>query len=159
MRVIGIDPGYDRLGVAVVERQDGSERLLFSTCIEPERSLPLPERIAEGARAVADILDKYRPDAAAIEKTFFNKNQKTAIAVSEARGALLYVVIEAGVSVAEYTPQEIKIAVTGYGRSDKRGIADMVPRLVALGGERRGDDELDAIAAALTHLASVGNQS
>ncbi|MCI0619414.1 crossover junction endodeoxyribonuclease RuvC [Candidatus Wolfebacteria bacterium] len=155
MRVIGIDPGYDRLGVAVVERRGEKNHVLFSTCLEASRSLSFSERIRTGAAGVADIVTKYRPTAAAIEKTFFSKNQKTAIAVSEARGAILYVLANAEVPITEYTPQEVKIAVTGYGKSGKDHVADMVSRLTVLDDATRRDDEFDAVAIALTHLAST----
>lgn len=156
MRVLGVDPGYDRLGVAVLEYQDGKEQVLYSSCIETSRSATLPERLAELGTQLATVLKNHRPTALAIETLFFNKNQKTGIGVAHARGVVVYLAIEAGCAVYEFGPQEIKVAVTGYGNSDKGAVIDMVQRLVPTAPSSALDDEHDAIAVAMTCLAHHG---
>jgi len=154
MRVLGIDPGYDRCGVAVAERDaSGKDVLLYSTCITPPKG-EHAERLRVIVTEVEHITEEYVPTVCAIEKVFFSKNQKTALAVAEARGALLATVSRAGLPVAGYSPQEIKLAMTGYGKSTKGQVADMVTKLVSVRENVQYDDEFDAIAIALTHLAS-----
>lgn len=156
MRVIGIDPGYDRLGVAVMEYREGKEHLLYSTCIESDKKQSLPERIHMVGDAFLNLLETYGPDTFAVETLFFNKNVKTALGVAEARGALLYLAKSAGCSVYEFSPQQIKSAITGYGNSDKQAVIAMVGRLITGAPAKALDDEYDAIAVAVTCLASHG---
>lgn len=156
MRVIALDPGYDRLGVAVMENTGGVETLLFSTCIESNRQDELPERLLTIGSAFQKLLKKYQPDAMGIETLFFNKNIKTAIGVAQARGTLLYLAKQSGCDVYEFGPQQIKTAVTGYGKSDKKAVIDMVMRLVKNAPEKALDDEYDAIAIGVTCLATYG---
>ena len=156
MRVIALDPGYDRLGVAVMENTEGVETLLFSTCIESNRQDELPERLLTIGSAFQKLLKKYQPDAMGIETLFFNKNIKTAIGVAQARGTLLYLAKQSGCAVYEFGPQQIKTAVTGYGKSDKKAVIDMVMRLVKNAPEKALDDEYDAIAIGVTCLATYG---
>lgn len=152
-RVLAIDPGYDRLGVAVMEKEDGRETLLFSDCIITDKALPLPERLATLGAEIQKLLEDYTPKLVAIETLFFNKNIKTAIGVAEARGVVVYLATEAGCELCEYGPQEIKVAVTGYGKSDKGAVIDMVKRLVKNAPPKAHDDEYDAIAVGITALA------
>ena len=156
MRVIALDPGYDRLGVAVMENTGGIETLLFSTCIESNRQDELPERLLTIGTEFERLLREYKPDTMGIETLFFNKNVKTAIGVAQARGALIYLAKQAGCTVYEFGPQEIKSAVTGYGKSDKQGVIDMIMRLVKNAPEKALDDEYDAIAVGVTCLATYG---
>lgn len=153
MKVLALDPGYDRLGVAVVEKQSGKEVLLFSACIETDKQTDLSIRIHQVGRALVGLLKNYKPDAVGIETLFFNKNQKTAIGVAQVRGVILYLAHEAGAKIFEFGPQEIKVAITGYGKSDKKAVIDMVKRLVQNAPEKALDDEYDAIAVAITTLA------
>lgn len=155
MRVLAVDPGYGRFGVAALEKEGagGKERLLFSECIETERAAAVPARLgALGARFEA-LLVEYSPDYVAIESLFFNTNQKTAIAVAESRGVALYLAAKHGCEVREFTPQEIKVAVTGYGKSDKAAVMAMLARLVPNIPQDALDDEYDAIAVGITALA------
>ncbi len=155
MRVIGIDPGYDRLGVAVIEPgENGKEKLLYSTCIETNRDDSIPVRLHSLGEQLAGVIVEYKPDALGIETLFFNTNQKTAINVAGARGIVLYVAQVAGCTIHEYSPQQIKTAMTGYGKSDKSAVIDMVRRLVVNAPADGLDDEYDAIAVAVTCLAS-----
>ena len=153
MRVLAVDPGYDRLGVAVMEKQNGQETLLFSTCLTTDKKASIPDRLNELGAAFEAILQEYKPDLVGIETLFFNKNQKTAIAVAEARGIVIYLAKQSGADVKEFGPAEVKVAVTGYGKSDKTAIMGMLPRLVRNLPMKALDDEYDAIAIALTALA------
>lgn len=156
MRVIAIDPGYDRLGVAIMENTSGVETLVYSACIESSRADTLSDRLVTVGEEFARLLALYQPDALGIETLFFNKNIKTAIGVAQARGVLLYLAKQAGCTVYEFGPQEIKSAVTGYGKSDKQGVIDMIIRLVKNAPTKALDDEYDAIAVGVTCLATYG---
>ena len=155
MRVLAFDPGYERLGVAVLEKTKGKEALLHSECIRTKKTLPFPERLTMLGAAAEALIEAWKPDCVALEEVFFEKNAKTAMQVSEVRGALTYIAGSYGLVAHQYTPGEVKIAITGYGRSDKSAIAAMVPKLLALPPRKRLDDELDAIAVGITCLASI----
>jgi len=154
MKILGIDPGYDRMGIAIIEKDSHNKDLLvFSTCIQTSVKQDFADRLQEIGNELGKILKKYKPDEAAIEELYFAKNTTTAMKVAEARGVIRYVTREAGIPVFEYHPNAIKIAVTGYGAAKKTDIAFMVPKLIALGADKKIDDELDAIAVAITHGA------
>lgn len=153
MRVLAIDPGFGRCGVAVLERAGGKETLLTSDCIETSASLPFPERLAQVLAACTVLADRFSPDALALEKLYFSNNAKTAMQVAEVRGALLGLAGTRGLPVSEFTPGEIKSAVAGSGRADKKQIAKMIHLLVKIEKPIRLDDEYDAIAVGLTCLA------
>lgn len=155
MKVLAVDPGYDRLGVAVIEKQAGKEVLLYSGCIETDKQQSLDTRIHAAGRAFAQLLHTHRPNAVGVESLFFNKNIKTAIGVAQMRGVILYLSREAGAAVYEFTPQEIKVAITGYGKSDKLAVIAMVKRLVQNAPATALDDEYDAIAVGVTTLAHM----
>lgn len=156
MRVIAIDPGYDRLGVAVLELVNGNEQLIHSECFETDRKLELKERGKMIGNHFTALLSEHSPSALAIETLFFNKNVKTALGVAEIRGILIYLAQCHDCVVYEFGPQEIKIAVTGYGKSDKKAVIDMVMRLVPSAPKKAHDDEYDAIAVGITCLAHHG---
>lgn len=156
MRVIGVDPGYDRLGVAIIELRDGKEHLIHSECILTEKDNPLPDRIHTLAERFESLIQTHSPTALGIETLFFNKNQKTAIGVAQARGVLIYLAKKYKCDVFEFGPQEIKIAITGYGKSDKKAVIDMVTRLIPESPSDALDDEYDAIAVGITCLAHHG---
>lgn len=153
MKVIAIDPGYDRVGIAVIEKVAGVETLLFSCCLITDKKLDLNERIFTIGNELEKILELYKPDALGIETLFFNKNIKTGIGVAEARGVLIYLAKKHHCVVYEFGPQEIKVAITGYGKSDKAAVITMVKRLVKNVPEKALDDEYDAIAVGVTCLA------
>ena len=156
MRVLAFDPGYERLGVAVLEKEKGKkEILLHSECIRTKKSLSFPERLTALGAAAEALIEQWKPDCVALEEVFFEKNAKTAMQVAEVRGALIYISGSYELPVHHYAPSEVKIAITGYGRSDKAAIAGMVPKLLVLPPRKRLDDELDAIAVGITCLASV----
>lgn len=156
MKVLAIDPGYDRLGVAVMEYQNGKEFLIYSTCVLTDKKSTLTDRLFFLGVAVKALIAEYSPDTVAIETLFFNKNIKTAIGVAEARGIIIYLAKEAGCITYEFGPQEIKVAVTGYGNSDKAAVFAMVERLVPGVPKNALDDEYDAIAVGITCLAQHG---
>lgn len=153
MRIIAIDPGYERLGIAILEKNQAKEELIFSECFKTSSKLPHAERLKLIGEEIEKIIKKFQPEMLAVETLFFAKNQKTAIQVSEARGTILYVASRNNLSVKELMPNQIKIAVTGYGASDKKGIIAMVPKLIKIDKEIRYDDEYDAIAVGLTFFA------
>lgn len=153
MKILAIDPGYGRCGMAILEKESGRERVVYSTCVETFATARFPERLAHVAAACETLIKKYSPDAVAIERLYFSTNQKTAMQVAEVRGALMYVAENAGVAVFEYTPAQVKAAATGWGKTDKRGVAQMLRRLYNIEKEILHDDEYDAIAIGLTHLA------
>ena len=152
MRVLAIDPGYDRLGIAVLEKQNNKEVLLFSSCIETAKE-DFADRLLKRGQEVTILIEKYQPHAMAIETLFFSNNQKTAMAVAQTRGTLIYLGKTKNCQIYEYSPQEIKVAVTGYGKSDKAAVINMVKRLVQNAPAKGLDDEYDAIAVGITCLA------
>ena len=153
MRILGIDPGYGRCGVAVIEKQNGKEVLLFSDCIETSKETEFSERLNEISVALKKIIAEYTPDKVALEKLFFYSNQKTAIDVAQARGVMIAAASEKNIPIVDVTPAQVKLAVTGYGKSDKRQVIAMVKRLINIEKDIKYDDEYDAIAVALTVLA------
>ncbi|MBP9668801.1 MAG: crossover junction endodeoxyribonuclease RuvC [Candidatus Pacebacteria bacterium] len=153
MRVLAIDPGYDRCGVAILERQSGKDTLLFSTCIETDRSTDFATRLTHVADSVSDYIKEFNPTHVAIEKLYFTNNQKTAMGVSEVRGAIQYIAKSAHMVIREFTPGEVKVAVTGAGNADKKQVIAMIGRLVRLEKPITHDDEYDAIGIGITCLA------
>lgn len=158
MRIIAIDPGYERMGVAIIEKTAGKENLVFSECFKTSAKIPHEERLKLIGQEIEKLIKKYKPEAMAIETLFFKNNQKTAMHVSEARGVMLYVASVAGLQVVEFSPMAIKIAVTGYGASDKSQVTAMVQKLIKIDRDIKYDDEYDAIAVGLTYFAINRNR-
>jgi crossover junction endodeoxyribonuclease RuvC len=152
MRILAIDPGFDRLGIAVVEGDPSRPTLLMSTCVLPAKGEPA-ERLAIVSRVITQTILEYRPVALAIETLFFGANKKTAMGVAQARGAILAAAGLASLPVIECTPQQVKLATTGHGGADKAAVAKMIPKLLSLPTKKRLDDELDAIGVGITALA------
>lgn len=154
LRVLGIDPGFDRLGIAVVEGDPSKPSHVWSECVEPPKE-SREVRLACVYKAVSDAIQTYTPDVLALETLFFSTNRKTAVGVAEARGAILTAAGTHSIPVVEYSPQQVKLAVTGYGAADKRSMSLMVPKLIALPPKkRRLDDEFDALAVGIAALAA-----
>jgi crossover junction endodeoxyribonuclease RuvC len=153
MRVLGIDPGFGRCGIAVMDDSFGSPTLLFSTCIETKASVPFSKRMLEIANEIHRILQEFRPDEIALEEVFFSRNQKTVIHVAEIRGMILYLAAKRSTPISEYNPGRVKISVTGDGRADKEQVKQMVRRILRMDGKERLDDEYDAIALSIAHLS------
>jgi len=156
MRILAIDPGYDRLGIAILEGNSSKPTLVWSDCVQPAKG-SAEKRLAEVSLAVTSAIRDYSPDALGIETLFFSINKKTALGVAEARGAVLAAAGIASLPVIECSPQQVKLAVTGYGSADKKAVATMIPRLILLPEKKRLDDELDAIAVGIAAL-SMGLQ-
>lgn len=163
MRILGIDPGFERLGVAIVEKVASAkgygapkkEKVIFSECFKTSSKLEFTERLCLIGEEVKKIIKEYKPEVLAIETLFLNTNQKTVMRVAEARGVAIYEASCAGLKVFEASPPQIKIATTGYGRSDKAQINKMVKILTEIDKNKTSDDELDAIAIALTAFAHI----
>lgn len=151
--IAGIDPGYGRMGIAVITGNQTTPELIYSTCIETDRSSSFENRLLTIGTAAHDFFLKYKPSVIATERLYFSKNAKTALAVAEARGVILYEAARLDIPLFEYSPAEIKIAVTGHGKSDKKQIETMVKRLIVVKKTELLDDEYDAIALCLTHKA------
>jgi crossover junction endodeoxyribonuclease RuvC len=153
MKVIAIDPGFGRCGVAVVEKKDGKETWIYSDCIETKAADGFVERLAQVVAECERLMQEHRPDALAMERLFFNNNQKTAMQVAEVRGAILNAAAVAGIPSFEYTPGQVKSATTGFGKADKKQITSMLHMLLKIEKPVKHDDEYDAIAVGITHLA------
>ena len=149
--VIAIDPGYDRVGVAIFSDE---KKLVHSECFSPE-SKEFVERLIEIKKRIHELIHEFKPGSIALETLFFSKNTNTALKVAEARGAITLTGVELGLSFFEYSPQAIKIAVTGSGGADKKAVIAMVERLEKLEPRKRHDDEYDAIALGIAHQAIV----
>jgi crossover junction endodeoxyribonuclease RuvC len=154
LRILGIDPGFDRLGICILEKEGNKETLLHSSCVITDRKDAFEKRLTALGTELEAVLRKYKPDELAIEKLFFAKNQTTALQVAEVRGVILYLSHLHKLSVHEYSPPQVKVAVAGHGKASKGDIANMVPRILKIPADKDMlDDELDAIAIALTHSA------
>lgn len=151
MRIMGIDPGYAIVGCGVIDRQGISYRLVDYGAIETPAGLQIEERLEMIYDQLTFAIRKYRPDAMAIEQLFFTSNQKTIIAVGEARGVILLCARQLQVPIFEYTPLQVKMSVVGYGRAEKRQVMDMTRRLLKLEAIPKPDDAADALAIAICH--------
>ena len=154
MIIIGIDPGIAIVGYGVLEYKGNKFRVIDYNAITTEANLPFPKRLKIIYDELTILLDKYNPDAFAIEELFFNKNVKTAINVGQARGVILLTAMNQGVEVFEYTPLQVKQGVVGYGRAKKRQVQEMVKILLNLKEIPKPDDVADGLAVAICHAHS-----
>ncbi len=152
MRILGLDPGTAITGYGVIDLLPGGEvrAVAYGVLRTPARQ-PLPERLQQLYKALQALLTLHRPEQAAVEKLFFQRNVTTAMAVGQARGVTLLALAQHEIPVAEYTPNEVKEAVTGYGSADKQQVQRMVQALLGLDERPRPDDAADALAVALCH--------
>lgn len=159
MNVLGVDPGYERLGIAIITKEPGARRetLLHSECFRTSAKDAHSERLARILERIEHIIDTHKPDVLAVETLFFSKNTTTALKVAEARGTIIAACARKGLRVLEFSPQDIKIAVTGSGSSDKTQVMKMIPMLIAMPDQKKLDDEYDAIAAGITCFAMGRN--
>lgn len=155
MLVLSVDPGYDRLGLALVQKKDAQskEELIFSECFQTSSRDVFNDRLYAIGERVDFLIKKYRPEFLIIESLFFSKNTKTALKVAEARGVIIFQAKNNDLQVYEYTPNQIKLAVTGYGSAVKKDLDFMVSKLIHLEEKKYIDDEMDAIATGLTFFA------
>lgn len=151
--IIGIDPGYDRVGLAVGQKVGKTWHILHQSCIQTNAKAELFERYRQISQELAALLGKYRVSEASIESLFWFKNQTTALPVSEARGVIIAELLRHQVQISEYTPLQIKQSLTGYGRADKKAVEKMVRAELTL-EEKIIDDTIDALAAMICHQAS-----
>ena len=151
MRVLGVDPGLARTGVAVVEGSPGHLVLIHASCIETAPQTNEAGRLATLFQLVVDACNTLRPDVAAVEELFFSTNRRTAMRVSEARGVILCALAREGVAIAEYTPNQVKEAVCGYGSARKPQVSRMVATLLGVAEIPGHDDVADACAVAVCH--------
>lgn len=154
MIIIGVDPGYAIVGIGVIEYNGSKFRPLEYGAITTPAGMPTVERLKKIYDEMLLLIDKYNPDAVAIEELFFNSNQKTAINVAQARGVILVAVTNKNVPIFEYTPLQVKQSVTGYGRADKNQIQQMVKMLLGLNVIPKPDDAADGLALAICHAHS-----
>jgi crossover junction endodeoxyribonuclease RuvC len=159
IRILGIDPGFDRLGVCILDKEGSKETLIFSTCITTSKKELFEKRLVTIGSELEKIILLYKPDELAIETLFFTNNQKTIITVAEVRGICIYLAHKHGATLFEYSPPQIKLAIAGHGKASKEDIAIMVPRILKQPLLINTlDDEIDAIAIALTHSANRQNR-
>jgi len=154
MRIIGIDPGTATTGWAIVEEIKKNPRLVACGCVNTSKFKTDAERLVEIGKDIETLIKKYKPDEAAIEALFFFNNQKTAITVAQARGVVLYELKKNKLPIESYTPLQVKQALTGYGRADKKQIQLMVKNVLKLTCIPKPDDAADAVAIAICHLNS-----
>ena len=149
MIILGIDPGTARIGYALLDKkEDAKVDLITYGCLELPNKKQV-ERLAEISRLISDLIAQYHPEILAIEKLFFTKNAKTALSVAEARGVIINTAASLNLEILEFTPLEVKVAVTGYGKAEKKEIQKMVCRLLNLEKTPQPDDASDAIAIGL----------
>ncbi|SHE48929.1 Holliday junction endonuclease RuvC [Caldanaerobius fijiensis DSM 17918] len=159
MIVMGIDPGLATLGYGIVNYEYNHFNVIEYGAIITPSDMCLADRLREIYDEMGDLIDKYRPDAFAIEELFFNKNAKTAIVIGEARGVAIVAAAKKNVEVYEYTPLQVKQAVVGYGRAEKLQVQLMVKALLNLREVPKPDDVADALAVAICHCHSTGTYS
>ena len=154
LKILGIDPGVAIVGFGLIETERGKQRLVQCGVITTPAHTQLSIRLNNIYMDLMELIKKFQPDAIAIEELFFNTNITTGIAVAQARGVILLACYQSGVQVFEYTPLQVKQAVVGYGRAEKKQVMDMVKRILNLQAVPRPDDAADAVAIALCHARS-----
>ena len=151
MIILGIDPGFARVGWAVMEAQNSKFNLRNYGCVETSKEISSEERLVDVYKQVCKLIKRYKPEALAIEELFFTNNAKTAFKVGEARGVIILSGAIQDIPVFSYTPLQVKIAVTGYGTADKPQVGRMLKAILKLKEMPKLDDTTDAIAVTLTH--------
>lgn len=155
MLVLGIDPGTATTGYGLVRETPDSLEMVAYGVITTPAGTEMATRLQSLFHQLGDLLQQHQPDTAAVEKLFFQRNVRTAMSVGQARGVILLALAEAGLSVTEYAPNEIKQAITGYGGADKRQMQTMIQLMLALPEVPHPDDAADALAVAVCHLHSA----
>jgi crossover junction endodeoxyribonuclease RuvC len=154
MRILGIDPGIGRTGWGVIESEKGKVIVKDYGCIETEANSAVESRLEILYSRIVKIIKAHKPDELAIEDLFFNTNVKTALVVGEARGIVLLAAAQAKMPISVYTPSQVKVTVTGYGKADKAQVGQMVKVILKLASIPKPDDTADALAIAITHSFS-----
>ena len=159
MKIIGIDPGYALMGYGIIEKKGNSLSVCDYGSISTEAGTPLPNRLKFLYSSLMDIIAEHQPESAAIEELFFNNNAKTIINVGQARGIAILACVNSGLEISEYTPLQIKQALTGYGKADKAQVQQMVKVLLGLDKVPKPDDTADALAVSVCHANSASGVS
>ena len=157
MIILGIDPGFAIVGWAVIEAVRGRTRPIAFGAIRTPAHIDLEARLAMIEEDLKTVIEKYKPEEMAIEELFFNTNITTGIAVAEARGVILLTAYKMGLKIAEYTPLQVKQAVVGYGKAEKKQVIAMVTSILKLPAPPKPDDTADAVAIALCHSQCAGS--
>lgn len=155
MIILGIDPGIAIVGYSIIECKGNNMKAIDYGCIKTGADMLLPDRLKTVYDKLIEIIKTYNPDELAIEELFFNKNAKSVMKVGQARGVQILAAINQGLDVYEYTPLQIKQAVTGYGRADKNQVQQMVKMLLNLKETPKPDDVADALGVAICHCSSI----
>lgn len=158
MVILGIDPGLAIVGWGVIEYRNSKFRTIAYGSIQTPAGMRTEERLCAIFDGMNELIEKYHPDAMAVEELFFNTNVTTGIRVAEARGVVLLAAERAGIPMQEYTPMQVKQAVSGYGKADKRQVITMVTMLLGLAKPPKPDDTADALAIAICHAHSGGSR-
>ena len=154
MRILGIDPGVAIVGFGLIESERGAVRMLQYGAVNTSAGLPLATRLVQIEQDITQLIQQFKPDEIAIEELFFNQNVTTGIGVAQARGVILMTAEKCGLPVVEYNPSQVKQAVVGYGKAEKRQVMEMTRKLLHLASVPKPDDAADAVAIALCHARS-----
>ncbi|MBO7745504.1 crossover junction endodeoxyribonuclease RuvC [Paenibacillus sp. MWE-103] len=155
MRVLGIDPGIAIVGFGFIDKIGSKLVPVQYGCITTEAKTPQEERLKQVYESACALMDRYKPDTVAVEKLFFNRNVTTAFSVGQARGVIILAAAQRGLPVAEYTPLQVKQAIVGYGKAEKRQVQEMVRMFLKLSAIPKPDDVADALAVAICHAHSA----
>lgn len=159
MRILGIDPGYAILGYGVVEMTGNRFKVIDYGAVTTDAGMEMPDRLKILYNSLMEIIMCHEPEVASVEELFFNTNAKTAILVGQARGVAVLACANSGLEIAEYTPLQIKQALVGYGRAEKKQVQTMVKTILNLKEVPKPDDTADALAAAVCHGHSAGSRN
>ena len=156
MRILGIDPGYAILGYGIIEMRGNRFKVIDYGAVTTEAGMEMPDRLKVLYNSLMELIGRFEPEVASVEELFFNTNAKTAILVGQARGVALLSCSNSGLEIAEYTPLQIKQALVGNGRAEKKQVQFMVKTILNLKEAPKPDDTADALAAAICHGHSAG---
>lgn len=157
MRILGIDPGTAIVGYSILDFKENKYNLIKYGCIYTSKDLPMEDRLLQIFNELEEIIAEYSPKFMAVEELFFFKNNKTVISVGQARGVIILAGKKNGLQIENYTPLQVKMGITGYGKADKKQVQLMVQKILKLDEIPKPDDAADAIAVAITHINSLTN--
>ena len=158
MRILGIDPGFAIVGWGIVDFVGSRFKVVAYGSIQTPATMPIEQRLSAIYDELSSLIDKFSPEAMAVEELFFNTNITTGIKVAQARGVIILAAQKKGVPISEYTPLQVKQAVTGYGRAEKKQVITMVTMLLGLESPPKPDDTADALAIAVCHAHTGGSR-
>lgn len=159
MKILGIDPGYAILGYGIIEKTGNHFGPVHYGAITTPKEMPMDQRLETLYNELRELIEEFKPEVASIEQLYFNNNAKTAINVGQARGVAVLACVKGGIEIAEYTPLQIKQALVGYGRADKKQVQFMVKTMLNLAEVPKPDDTADALAAAICHGHSADTRN